>query len=147
MNTLVNKKSRYNYEVIEEYTAGLILLGSEVKSIITGDVNFGDSFAYFKDGELWLKNLHVSKYRNSSFEKHDEMRERKILLTKNEVRKISRYMENKGTTLIPLEIFTLRGKIKIKLGVCRGKKTWDKKQTLIDRDIKIRIKRDMNLNI
>ncbi len=145
MNTLVNKKSRYNYEVIEEYTAGLILLGSEVKSIITGDVNFGDSFAYFKDGELWLKNLHVSKYRNSSFEKHDEMRERKILLTKNEVRKISRYMENKGTTLIPLEIFTLRGKIKIKLGVCRGKKTWDKKQTLIDRDIKIRIKRDMNL--
>ena len=145
MNTLVNKKSKYNYEVIEEYTAGLILLGSEVKSIITGDVNFGDSFAYFKDGELWLKNLHVSKYRNSSFEKHDEMRERKILLTKNEVRKISRYMENKGTTLIPLEIFTLRGKIKIKLGVCRGKKTWDKKQTLIDRDIKIRIKRDMNL--
>ncbi len=135
MNTLFNKKARYNYEILEEYTAGLILLGSEVKSIINGEVNFGDSFAYFKDGDLWLKNLHVSKHKNSSYQNHDEMRERKLLLTKNEIRKISRMMDNKGTTLVPIEMFTLRGKIKIKLGVCKGKKTWEKRESIKKRDI------------
>lgn len=135
MNTLFNKKARYNYEILEEYTAGLILLGSEVKSIINGEVNFGDSFAYFKDGDLWLKNLHVSKHKNSSYQNHDEMRERKLLLTKNEIRKISRMMDSKGTTLVPIEMFTLRGKIKIKIGVCKGKKTWEKRESIKKRDI------------
>jgi SsrA-binding protein len=135
MNTLVNKKARFNYEILEEYTAGIILLGSEVKSIIIGDINFGDSFAYVKDGEIWLKNLHVSKYKNSSYQNHDEMRERKLLLNKKEIRKISRMMDNKGTTIIPTEIFTLRGKIKVKIGICRGKKSWDKKETIKKRDL------------
>jgi len=135
MNTIFNKKARYNYEILEEYTAGLILLGSEVKSIINGEVNFGDSFAYFKDGDLWLKNLHVSKHKNSSYQNHDEMRERKLLLTKNEIRKISKMMDNKGTTLVPIEMFTLRGKIKIKIGVCKGKKTWEKRESIKKRDI------------
>lgn len=135
MNTIFNKKARYNYEILEEYTAGLILLGSEVKSIINGEVNFGDSFAYFKDGDLWLKNLHVSKHKNSSYQNHDEMRERKLLLTKNEIRKISKMMDNKGTTLVPIEMFTLRGKIKIKIGVCEGKKTWEKRESIKKRDI------------
>ena len=147
MNTLLNKKARFNYEVLEEYVAGMILLGSEVKSIVLGEVNFGDSFAYFKDGEIWLKSLHISKHKNASYQNHDEMRERKLLLNKNEVNKISKMMDSKGTTLIPLEMFTLRGKIKVKIGVCKGKKTWDKKKSLIDRDVKIRIRRDMNINI
>ena len=135
MNTLVNKKARFNYEILEDYTAGMILLGSEVKSIISGEINFGDSFAYFKDGEIWLKSLHVSKHKNASYQNHDEMRERKLLLNKNEIKKISKMMENKGTTLIPLELFKLRGKIKVKIGICRGKKTWDKKETIKKRDL------------
>jgi len=135
MNIIVNKKARFNYDILEEYTAGMILLGSEVKSIITGDINFGDAFAYFKDGELWIKNLHISKYKDSSYQNHDELRERKLLLTKNEVKKISRMMDTKGTTLIPIELFTLRGKIKLKLGVCKGKKTWEKRYSIKKRDI------------
>jgi SsrA-binding protein len=122
MNTLVNKKAKFDYEFLDEYVAGIILLGSEVKSIRSGDVNFGDSFAYFKDGEIWIKSLHISKHKNSSYNNHDEMRERKILLTKNEVRKISKYLENKGITLIPTQLFILRGKIKVKLAVCRREK-------------------------
>lgn len=135
MNSLFNRKSRHNYEILEEYTAGIILLGSEVKSIVKGDVNFGDSFAYFANGEIWLKNLHVSKYKDSSYNNHDEMRDRKLLLNKKEIKSISKSLENKGVTLVPIELFTLRGKIKVKLGVCRGKKTWDKKEDLKKRDL------------
>lgn len=135
MNKLVNKKARFNYEILEEYTAGMILLGSEVKSIVIGDINFGDSFAYFKDGEIWLKSLHISKYKNSSYNNHDEMRERKLLLNKNEIRKISKMVDTKGITIVPLEMFTLHGKIKVRIGICRGKKTWDKKETIKKRDL------------
>lgn len=141
MNTLVNKKAKFDYEFLDEYVAGIILLGSEVKSIRSGDVNFGDSFAYFKDGEIWIKSLHISKHKNSSYNNHDEMRERKILLTRNEVKKISKYLENKGITLIPTQLFILRGKIKIKLAVCRGKKTHDKRETIKKRDIDREISR------
>lgn len=144
MNTLVNKKAKFDYEFLDEYVAGIILLGSEVKSIRSGDVNFGDSFAYFKDGEIWVKSLHISKHKNSSYNNHDEMRERKILLTKNEVRKISKYLENKGITLIPTQLFILRGKIKVKLAVCRGKKTHDKRETIKKRDIDREISRQSN---
>lgn len=144
MNTLVNKKAKFDYEFLDEYVAGIILLGSEVKSIRSGDVNFGESFAYFKDGEIWVKSLHISKHKNSSYNNHDEMRERKILLTKNEVRKISKYLENKGITLIPTQLFILRGKIKVKLAVCRGKKTHDKRETIKKRDIDREISRQSN---
>jgi SsrA-binding protein len=135
MNTILNRKARFNYEVIDEYTAGAILLGSEVKSIKSGEVNFGDAFVYFKDGEIWLKSLHISKYKSTSYNDHDEMRDRKLLLTKNEVRKISKSVEGKGVTIVPLEIFILRGKIKFKIGVCRGKKNWDKKEAIKKRDL------------
>lgn len=141
MNTLVNKKAKFDYEFLDEYVAGIILLGSEVKSIRSGDVNFGDSFAYFKDGEIWVKSLHISKHKNSSYNNHDEMRERKILLTKNEVRKISKCLENKGVTLIPTQLFILRGKIKVKLAVCRGKKDWNKKESIKKRDVEREMRR------
>jgi SsrA-binding protein len=141
MNTLINKKAKFDYEFLEEYVAGLILLGSEVKAIRSGDVNFGDSFAYFKDGDIWIKSLHISKHKNSSYNNHDEMRERKVLLNKNEIVKISKYLENKGITLIPTQLFILRGKIKVKLAVCRGKKSHDKRETIKKRDIQREISR------
>lgn len=142
MNTLVNKKAKFDYEFLDEYVAGVILLGSEVKSIRSGDVNFGDAFAYFRDGEIWIKSLHISKHKNASYNNHDEMRERKLLLTKNEVRKISKSLENKGVTLIPTQLFILRGKIKVKLAVCRGKKSHDKRETIKNRDIQREISRN-----
>ena len=99
---IVNKKAYYNYQVIEDFTAGLMLVGSEVKSIRENNFNFGDSFIIFKDGELYVKNMSISKYKEATFQNHEEMRDRKILLTKKEISKISKLTDVRGITMIPL---------------------------------------------
>jgi len=131
---IVNKKAYYNYQVIEDFTAGLMLVGSEVKSIRENNFNFGDSFIIFKDGELYVKNMSISKYREATFQNHEEMRDRKILLTKKEISKISKLTEVRGITMIPLEMFTVRGRFKLKVGVCKGKKDYDKRNSIKERD-------------
>ncbi len=131
---IVNKKAYYNYQVLEDFTAGLMLVGSEVKSLRENNFNFGDSFVYFKDGELYVKNMSISKYKEATFQNHEEMRDRKILLTKKEISKISKLSETKGITIIPLEVFTIRGRFKLKVGVCRGKKDYDKRESIKKRD-------------
>jgi SsrA-binding protein len=131
---IVNKKAYYNYQVIEDFTAGLMLVGSEVKSIRENNFNFGDSFIIFKDGELYVKNMSISKYREATFQNHEEMRDRKILLTKKEISKISKLTEVRGITMIPLEMFTIRGRFKLKIGVCKGKKDYDKRNSIKERD-------------
>jgi SsrA-binding protein len=103
--------------------------------------NFGDSLAYFKDGEIFLKNLSIAKYKDATYQNHDELRDRKLLLNKKEISKISKLSEVRGTTLIPLEVFTINGRFKIKLGVCRGKKDYDKRNTIKSRDIERELKR------
>ena len=138
---LINKKAYFNYQVLEDFNCGIVLVGSEVKSLRLNNVNFGDSFAFFKEGEIFLKNLSIAKYKEATYQNHDELRDRKLLLTKKEITKISKSSETKGITLIPLEIFTLHGRFKIKLGVCRGKKDYDKRQSIKDRDIKRELKR------
>ena len=132
---VVNKKAYFNYFVEEEFLAGLILKGSEVKSLRKMDFNFVDSYIYFKDGELWIKNLHISKYKDATLQNHEELRERKILLKKNEIRKISKVYGEPGITIIPLEILTVRNLIKAKIGICKGKKSYNKKETIKKRDI------------
>jgi SsrA-binding protein len=131
---IVNKKAYYNYQVIEDFTAGLMLVGSEVKSIRENNFNFGDSFIIFKDGELYVKNMSISKYREATFQNHEEMRDRKILLTKKEISKISKLTDVRGITMIPLEMFTIRGRFKLKVGVCKGKKDYDKRNSIKERD-------------
>ena len=131
---IVNKKAYYNYQVIEDFTAGLMLVGSEVKSIRENNFNFGDSFIVFKDGELYVKNMSISKYREATFQNHEEMRDRKILLTKKEISKISKLTDVRGITMIPLEMFTIRGRFKLKVGVCKGKKDYDKRNSIKERD-------------
>jgi SsrA-binding protein len=138
---IVNKKAYYNYQVIEDFTAGLMLVGSEVKSIRENNFNFGDSFIIFKDGELYVKNMSISKYKEATFQNHEEMRDRKILLTKKEISKISKLTETKGITVIPLEMFTIRGRFKLKVGVCRGKKDYDKRQSIKQRDTERELRR------
>ena len=131
---IINKKAYYNYQVIEDFTAGLMLVGSEVKSIRENNFNFGDSFIIFKDGELYVKNMSISKYREATFQNHEEMRDRKILLTKKEISKISKLTDVRGITMIPLEMFTIRGRFKLKVGVCKGKKDYDKRNSIKERD-------------
>jgi len=138
---IINKKAYYNYQVIEDFTAGLMLVGSEVKSIRGNNFNFGDSFIIFKDGELYVKNMSISKYKEATFQNHEEMRDRKILLTKKEISKISKLTETKGITVIPLEMFTIRGRFKLKVGVCRGKKDYDKRQSIKQRDTERELRR------
>jgi len=138
---IVNKKAYYNYQVIEDFTAGLMLVGSEVKSIRENNFNFGDSFIIFKDGELYVKNMSISKYREATFQNHEEMRDRKILLTKKEISKISKLTEVRGITMIPLEMFTVRGRFKLKVGVCKGKKDYDKRDSIKKKDIERELRR------
>lgn len=145
---VLNRKARYEYAVIEEFTAGMVLFGSEVKSIRSGNVTLSESFIFIKDGEVWIKNMHVAKYKQChKLEVHDESRDKKLLLNKKEIERISNKVIDKGITIIPLGIFISNNKLKIKIAVAKGKKNWDKKEDIKARDIKLDLKRSLNINI
>ena len=140
-----NRKAYFEFTIIEEYDCGIILTGSEVKSIRGGGLTIVDAFAYFKSGEIWIKNLKVAPYKQAhKLDKHDENREKKLLLNKKEIQKIDRLLGDKGTTLIPLGLFVQNNRIKVKIGVCKGKKLWNKKADIKSRDIDRDAKREMN---
>lgn len=144
MSIVTNRKALYEYHVLEEFEAGIILLGSEVKSIRMGNVTLTDSFIYLKSGEVWIKNFKVSRYKQAHLsEKHEENREKKLLLTKIQIGKISRMMEDKGTTCVPLSVFNKNNKLKVKIGVVKGKKLYDKRASIKERDIKREIQRGL----
>jgi SsrA-binding protein len=144
MSIAKNRKAYYEYHILDEYEAGVVLMGSEVKSIRLGNVTLSDSFIYLKSGEIWIKNLKVARYAQTHVsEPHQENRDKKLLLTKKEINKISRSLEDQGTTCIPLTIFTKRNKIKIKIGVAKGKKLYDKRQSIKDKDMKRELQRNL----
>lgn len=141
---VLNRKARYEYAVIEEFTAGMVLFGSEVKSIRSGNVTLSESFIFIKDGEVWIKNMHVAKYKQShKLEVHDESRDKKLLLNKKEIERISKKVIDKGTTIIPLGIFVSNNKLKMKIAVAKGKKNWDKRETIKERDLKRELQRSL----
>lgn len=140
-----NRKARYSFDVIEEFDAGIILTGNEVKSIRKGDVTIGDSFAYMKSGEVWIKNMKVAPYKQAhKLDKHDENRDKKLLLNRRELNKIDRMLGDKGTTIVPLSIFVNKNRLKVKIGVCKGKKLWNKKEDIKSRDLDRDAKREIN---
>ncbi len=142
MKISTNRKAYFEYHVIEDFNAGIMLLGSEVKSVRNGDVNITDCFAYIKDGEIWVKNMKVARYKQTHMaEKHDENRDKKLLLNRREIDKIEKLIQDKGTTMVPLEIFTSKNRIKIKLGVVKGKKLYDKRETIKKRDMERDLRR------
>ena len=132
---IVNKKAYFDYFVVEDFVAGLVLTGSEVKSLRRGDVNFNDGYIIFKDGELFIKNMRIAKYKEATYNNHEEMRDKKLLLTKKEINKISKSYDERGITVIPLEVFTLKNRFKLKIGICRGKKNYDKRETIKQKDL------------
>jgi SsrA-binding protein len=132
---IVNKKAYFDYFVVEDFIAGLVLTGSEVKSLRRGDVNFNDGYIIFKDGELFIKNMRIAQYKEATYNNHEEMRDKKLLLTKKEIGKISKSYDEKGITVIPLEIFTFKNRFKLKIGICRGKKNWDKRNSIKEKDL------------
>jgi len=135
-----NKKALFEYQVIEEWTAGIQLLGSEVKSLRRNNFNFHDSFCYILNGEIFIKNWSISKYFESSYLNHEEKRPRKLLLRRREIRQIDKLSQIKGHTIIPVSLFTSNGRFKMKIAVCKGKKNWDKRMSIKNKDIK----RDMD---
>jgi SsrA-binding protein len=144
MSIVNNRKAYFEYHILEEFEAGIVLLGSEVKSIRMGNVTLVDSFIYLKSGEVWIKNFKVARYKQTHLsEKHEDNREKKLLLTKTQIIKISRMMEDKGVTCIPLQVFSKNNKLKVKVGVVKGKKLYDKRQSIKERDIKREMQRGL----
>ena len=138
---IVNRKAYYDFFVLEDFTAGLVLTGSEVKSLRRGDVNFNDGYIIFKDGEVFIKNMRIAQYKEATYNNHDEMRDKKLLLNKREISKLSKSYDEKGIAIIPLEIFTLKNRFKIKIGICRGKKNYDKRDSIHQKDIERELQR------
>ena len=132
-----NKKASFNYEFIEKYTAGIVLTGTEIKSIRDGKVSFTDSYCFFAGNELWIKGLHISEYSYGSYNNHLPKRDRKLLLNKKELKKIQKKIQEKGLTIVPVRLFiNERGYAKVVIAIARGKAKYDKRQDIKDRDNK-----------
>jgi SsrA-binding protein len=125
-----NKKARHDYHIIEVIEAGMVLLGTEVKSLREGRANLKDSYARVRDGELYLVQAHISPYSHASYENHDPERVRKLLVHKRELKRLTGKTQEKGLTLVPLKIYFKEGKAKIELALASGKKSYDKRETL-----------------
>ena len=135
MIEIKNKKALFDYNISDTYEAGIVLTGTEIKSIREGKANLKDSYAIVKNGEAFILNMHISHYDKGNRFNHDETRNRKLLLHKKEIMKISNKVNQEGYTLIPLKIYFKNGLAKVLLGLCKGKKTYDKKEVLKERDI------------
>jgi SsrA-binding protein len=125
-----NKKARYDYEIIEVIEAGMVLLGTEVKSLRQGRANLKDSYARIRDGELFLMQCHISPYTHAYYDNHEPDRVRKLLVHKREIKRLQGKTEEKGLTLVPLKIYFKDGKAKVELALARGKRSYDKRETL-----------------
>lgn len=132
---ILNRKAKFNYFILEEIEAGIELKGTEIKSIRKGSANFDDAYARIKSGEVFLTNMFIAKYEEGNRFNHDERRERKLLLHKSEINKLNHNIEINHYTLIPLKLYFKKGKAKILLGVCKGKKLYDKRETIKKRDL------------
>ena len=138
--TIKNRKASHEYFFLDTYVAGIQLIGVEIKSIRNGGVNLSEAYCVFQNGELYLKNTHISPYENAGFVKVDPLRDRKLLLNKNELRKLSEGVSRKGLTIVPTKMFINdRGLCKVEVCLCQGKKTYDKRESLKEKDMKKRV--------
>lgn len=143
-NIAENRKARFDYFIEDTYECGIELQGTEVKSVKNGSISFPDAFAEITDGEVWIKNLHISEYFFSSVFNHNPDRPKKLLLHREEIKKLSRKVDEKGYTLIPLDFYLKDGRVKVTLGVCKGKKQYDKREAIKNRDLDREMQRDFS---
>lgn len=137
-----NRKARFDYFIEDTYECGIVLEGTEVKSVKNGNISFPDAFAEITNGEVWVKNFHISEYSFSSIFNHNPDRPKKLLLHAEEIKRLTRRVEEKGCTLIPLDFYLKDGRVKVTLGVCKGKKMYDKRAAIKDRDVQRDIQRE-----
>lgn len=141
-----NKKALFNYELIEKYEAGIVLLGTEVKSLREYSVNMSDSYASFKKGELFIVNMHISPYHFGNRNNHEPLRERKLLMKKREINRLLGKVKEQGLTLIPISLYFSKGKVKVELALAKGKKLHDKRETLKRKTLDREMERYINKN-
>jgi SsrA-binding protein len=142
MADLKNRSAYHDYFIEDKYDAGMVLLGTEVKSLRDGRASFNDSYCIFNKGELWVKSLHIAEYSHGTVNNHDPVRDRKLLLQRRELRKMEAKIKEKGYTIIPLRIFfNEKGLVKLEIGLGKGKKQYDKRETIKQRDTDRELKR------
>jgi len=138
-----NRKAYHNYHIVHKYESGIVLLGSEVKSIRESRISIKESYIRFIKNELFAVGMNISEYSNQGYISHDPQRVKKLLLNKKELREIKDYIDLKGYTIVPTSVYLKNGKIKVEFGVAKGKKLWDKRRDKMDKDIKRDIARKM----
>ena len=136
-----NRKASFQYFLLEKFEAGIQLLGSEVKSIREGNVNIKEAYVRFNKNELFLVGMHIGEYSHSGYTTHNPLREKKLLLHKNEINKIIKNVSIKGKTVIPVKLYIKSGKIKIEIAISKGKKVWDKRESKKEKDIERNMQR------
>lgn len=136
-----NRKAHHDYEILETIEAGIALKGTEVKSLRQGKVSIQDSYAIIKNGEVWLLNMHISPYEYGNIHNHDPLRDKKLLLHKHEIIRLATKVKERGLTLIPLKVYFKNGKAKVELALVRGKRKYEKKEDIAERDLYRELKR------
>ena len=139
---ILNRKARYDYVIEDTYEAGIVLTGTEIKSVRQGKVNIKDSYAIIRNDEIYLLNTHISIYEEGNRFNHEEDRTRKLLLHKREILKLKNKLELEGYNLIPLRFYFVKNKCKVEIGLCKGKKNYDKKESIKERDIQRELEKD-----
>ena len=141
MTEISNKKAYFDYEILETYETGIVLTGTEIKSIREGNVNLKDSYGVIRNNEIYLLNMHISEYKEGNIFNHEEKRTRKLLLHKKEILKIKDKVALEGITLVPLKLYFKKNKVKIILGIAKGKKIYDKRESIKKRDTEREIRK------
>lgn len=143
---IINRKASFSYHFLQSFEAGILLSGSEVKSIKAGNANMSDAYCIIERGEVWIKNFHITEYKQSMEKEYNPKRDRKLLLNKSEIRKIERKIAEKGLTLIPYKMYlSERGLLKLEIIVASGKKSFDKRESIKEKDEKRNLERDFKL--
>ena len=140
---ILNKRAKFDYFIEEEIEAGVVLTGTEIKSIRAGKCNIKDSYGIVRNGEVFLLNMYIAKYDEGNLFNHEETRSRKLLLHKKEIKKIDEAIKLQGLTIVPLKGYFKDNKFKILLGICKGKKNFDKRETIKERDIKRNVEKNL----
>lgn len=140
---ILNKKAKFDYFVEDEYEAGIVLTGTEIKSIRNGLCNLNDCYGIIRNDEVFLLNMYVAPYKEGNIFNHEERRNRKLLLHKKEIKKIKQAIEINGLTLVPLKLYFKDNHLKVLLGVCRGKKNYDKRDSIKERDLKREVAKNL----
>lgn len=146
-NLVTNRKARHEYFIEESLEAGLVLKGTEVKSIRQGSANIQDAYISFRDGEAFIENMHISPYEQGNIFNEDPLRRRKLLLHKRQIKNLHAEVQKQGVTVIPLRLYLNRGNVKVEIAVAKGKKLYDKRDSIAERDSKRRIDRAMRESI